>query len=72
MQQLEKHLLSRNCQLAPGDRGFMQRPRQVDVIAPEVRAQHRANSEASRTEAERRRRDGEESRRIIEASTQEI
>lgn len=68
----ELEILSRNCQLAPGDRAFMHRPRQVDVIAPEVRVQHRANSEATRVEAERRQRDAEESRRIIEASTPEI
>jgi hypothetical protein len=30
--------LSRNCQLAEGQRAFLQRKRQVDVVAPEVRA----------------------------------
>ncbi|MBA8884420.1 restriction endonuclease [Dokdonella fugitiva] len=30
--------LSRNCQLAEGQRAFFQRKRQVDVVAPEVRA----------------------------------
>ena len=39
----ELEVLSRNCQLAPGDHAFMQRPRQIDVIDPDVRRQHRAN-----------------------------
>jgi hypothetical protein len=30
--------LSRNCQLPEGQRAFFQRKRQVDVVAPEVRA----------------------------------
>jgi hypothetical protein len=30
--------LSRNCQLPEGQRAFLQRKRQVDVLAPEVRA----------------------------------
>jgi hypothetical protein len=36
-------ILSRNCQLEPGDRAYLQRNRQVDVLSPAVRAQHRAN-----------------------------
>lgn len=36
-------ILSRNCQLMPGDRALLQRDRQVDVIDPRIRAQHRAN-----------------------------
>ena len=37
-------ILSRDCQLAPGDRAFMQRERQVDVVSPAIRAQHKANN----------------------------
>lgn len=37
----ELEVLSRNCQLAPGDRAFMQRKRQLDVVSTEVRAQQR-------------------------------
>lgn len=37
--------LSRNCQLAAGEQAFMQRARTVDVLAPEVRARHRATVE---------------------------
>lgn len=33
----ELEILSRNCQLPEGERAFMQRERQVDVVAPEVR-----------------------------------
>ncbi len=40
--------LSRNCQLAMGDHAFMQSPRKVDVLDPEVRAQQRANAELAR------------------------
>lgn len=41
-------ILSRNCQLAPGDRALLHRPRNLDVISPEVRAQHRAHNPDSR------------------------
>ncbi len=34
--------VSRNCQLAPGDHALLQRPHKLDVLDPEVRAQHRA------------------------------
>jgi hypothetical protein len=37
-------ILSRNCQLAPGDRAMLQKNRQIDVIAPEIREQHKANN----------------------------
>lgn len=39
----ELEILSRNCQLQPGDRALLQRNRQVDVVDPRIRAQHRAN-----------------------------
>lgn len=47
----ELEVLSRNCQLAPGDRAMLQRNRQIDVIAPEVRRQHRANQRESADQA---------------------
>ena len=34
--------LSRNCQLLEGQRAYLQRKRQVDVVAPEVRARFKA------------------------------
>ena len=40
----ELQILSRNCQLAPGDRALLQTKRQLDVVSPEIRAQHRANN----------------------------
>jgi hypothetical protein len=44
----ELEILSRNCQLAPGDRALLQTKRQVDVLAPEVRAQHQAAQDRMR------------------------
>lgn len=43
----ELEVLSRNCQLAPGDRAFLQRPRQLDVVDPQIRRQHRANQSSA-------------------------
>lgn len=40
----ELEILSRNCQLDPGDRAFMRKARQVDVLSPKIRAQHKANN----------------------------
>lgn len=39
----ELEILSRNCQLAPGQRALFQPHRQVDVIDPAIRRAHRAN-----------------------------
>jgi hypothetical protein len=40
----ELETLSRNCQLAPGDRAMLQKNRQIDVIPPGIREQHKANN----------------------------
>ncbi|ALN57404.1 lipoprotein [Lysobacter enzymogenes] len=66
----ELEILSRNCQLPPGERAMSQPNRQVDALPPQVRAQHRANADA----ALRAERAGEraESDRIIEANTPEM
>lgn len=64
----ELEILSRNCQLAPGDRAFMQRERQVDVVTPEVRRQYKAmklEGEALKAELEKQER----AMRALEAST---
>ena len=37
-------ILSRNCQLPPGDRALLQQYRQVDALSPAYRAQHKANN----------------------------
>ena len=67
----ELEILSRNCQLAPGDRAFLQRARVVDAIDPAIRAQHRANTEWAQAQRARAR-EAEESARVLEASTPEM
>lgn len=47
----EMDTLSRNCQLAPGDKALLQRNRKVDVLDPGIRSQHRANAERIRQQA---------------------
>lgn len=66
-------ILSRNCQLAPGERALLQANRQVDVIPSEVRAQHRANNQRpSARELDEWKRRNRESMRAIEDSTPEM
>lgn len=66
-------ILSRNCQLAPGDRAFLQAKRQIDVIPSEIRAQHRANNPDvdARGLADWNRRNAE-AMRAIENDTPEL
>jgi len=40
----ELAILSRNCQLKPGERALLQPTRQIDVVDPSVRAQHKVNN----------------------------
>jgi hypothetical protein len=63
----ELQILSRNCQLAPGDRALLQTKRQLDAVSPEIRAQHRANNPDTREAdlAEWKRKNAE-SMRILE------
>jgi len=67
----ELEILSRNCQLRPGDRAMLQRNRQIDVISPQIRAQHRANQVRSQ-EGEDRSAEQAESMRVLEATTPEM
>lgn len=67
----ELEILSRNCQLVSGDRAMLQRTRAVDAIDPAVRAQHRANATWAETQ-QARRKEAEESARILKASTPEM
>lgn len=60
-------VVSRNCQLAEGDRAFMQRNRQVDVIAPSIRAQHRTNNDRMHAARENKRRDDAANAAALEA-----
>ena len=55
----ELDTLSRNCQLAPGDRALLQRERQLDVLDPAIRAQYRANAEHMRAQDKRRQEAGD-------------
>lgn len=66
----ELEILSRNCQLPPGERAMLQPNRQVDALPPQMRAQHRANADAARR-AERAD-DRAESDRIIQSNTPEM
>ena len=62
-------ILSRNCQLPPGERAFLQRDRPVDVIPDAVQSQHRADNPRDtlvKREWERRNR---ESIKLLEAAT---
>lgn len=61
----ELDTLSRNCQLAPGDRALLQRERQLDVLDPAIRAQYRANAEHMR--AQQRRKQDAGDRAALEA-----
>lgn len=63
-------ILSRNCQLAPGDRAFLQRNRQIDVIDPRVREQHKAAKAA--VGQRDRQKEQEEAMRILEETTPEM
>jgi hypothetical protein len=66
-------ILSRNCQLAPGDRAFLQAKRQIDVIPSEIRAQHRANnSDVNAKALADSRRKSAEAMRAIEDDTPEM
>ena len=68
----ELEILSRNCQLAHGDRAFLQRNRQVDVVPPEIRAQHEATKRRMADETRQREDEAAESMRILEATTPEM
>ena len=67
----ELEILSRNCQLAPGDRALLSRARQIDVIDPEIRRQHAANQAQEELDDEARARQ-EEAARIVERSMKSV
>ena len=64
----ELEILSRNCQLAPGDRAFLQKNRQVDVVAPAVRAEQRRSAEVNRAAGKRKSRDDGENARALDST----
>lgn len=61
----EADTLNRNCQLAPGDRAFLQTPHTLDVLDPALRAQARADAERMRERRARRQNAGD--RAAVEA-----
>ena len=63
----ELEILSRNCQLAPGDHALFQAKRQVDVVAPELRAQHRATQERMQEAQASKARDDRANAAALEA-----
>ncbi|WP_374472615.1 hypothetical protein [Arenimonas sp.] len=67
----ELEILSRNCQLAPGDRALLSRHRQVDVISPELRDQHRRSQAQALKDAEWERKNAE-AMEILEKTTPSV
>lgn len=67
----EQATLSRNCQLQPGDRAFMQRPRQVDVVPAHIRAQQQRAQVQADARGDRSRQT-QESLEILMDSTPEL
>lgn len=65
-------ILSRNCQLAPGERALLQTARAVDVVPAEVQAQHRADNPRAALDRRERERRNRDAMRIIEQSTPEM
>lgn len=64
-------ILSRNCQLDPGERALLSRPRSLDTLDPAVREQHKANESLSaQSDADKKLQ--EESLRILEQSTPSV
>ena len=63
----ELEILSRNCQLAPGDEAMFQTKRQLNAVPADIRAQHRANNpETVQLDREEWKRRNAESMRILE------
>lgn len=67
----ELAVLSRNCQLEPGQSALLSRRRQIDVVDPAVRKQHQSNQVLSEQDAEDLARQ-EESLKVLEASTPSV
>lgn len=67
----EQATLSRNCQLQPGDRAFMQRERQVDVVPAGIREQQRRDQAWADARGDRSRQ-AQESLEILMESTPEL
>ena len=67
----EQATLSRNCQLQPGERAFLQRTRTVDVVPAELREQQRRSQAWADARGDRSRQ-AQESLEILMDSTPEL
>lgn len=67
----EQATLSRNCQLQAGDRAFMQREREVDVVPADILEQQRRDQERATARGDRSRQ-AQESLEILMESTPEL
>jgi hypothetical protein len=67
----EQATLSRNCQLQPGEHALLHRPRQVDVVPAEIRAQQR-RAQALADQRGDRSRQAQASLEILMGSTPEL
>lgn len=67
----EQATLSRNCQLQPGERAFMQKERQIDVVPAELREQQRRDQARADARGDRSRQ-AQESLEILMESTPEL
>lgn len=67
----EQSTLSRNCQLQPGDRAFLQRQRQIDVVPAHIRQQQQ-RAQAQADARGDRSRQARESLEILMESTPEL
>lgn len=67
----EQATLSRNCQLEPGDRAFLQRRREVDVVPADIRLQQQQAQAQAEARGDRSRR-ARENLEILMESTPEL
>ncbi|AXK72196.1 hypothetical protein DWG18_07800 [Lysobacter sp. TY2-98] len=67
----ELETVSRNCQLAEGDRALLQERRQLDVLSPEIRAEHAAQQHGGQSGVASERK-ANDAARLIESSTPEM
>lgn len=63
--------IHRNCHLAEGDRAMLQTVKNLDVIPPDVRAEHAAQRHMA-ADAARTRRDADAAAKLLEAATPEM
>lgn len=67
----ELETINRNCQLAEGDHALFQQKRQLDVIPPEIRAEHAARK-AEAPGIRESQQAADDAMKVLEASTPEM